>query len=264
MQELSLEIAKEIVIEPVPDMSGMTSIFYKPGRAASMLKFTRLLMASEVYTINEIDKIQKECHDLSHLAGVHKFPKRVAKADETRWFWTQLWREDNVINQVKGLKQYIIDVCEASAFRAGHATRPYGLFLGYGGSMRHHNHPWRTAEWYEERRPIRIPFQPLTEFYPYISVTPTEDHDLLLAVDRLVPKGLNPDTRADVCQDMLVAVLSGEVTLDNLAGERPKYMKQFFKMFPTKYGHLSLDMPLSFGGDEMNKTLAETIAAEYR
>lgn len=264
MQTLSLEIAKEIVIEPAPDMSAMTHQLYKPGRAASMFKFTRLLMKSEVYTINEIEKIQRECHDLSHLAGVHKFSKAVAKADETRWFWTQLWREDNVIHQVQGLKQYIIDVCETSAFNAGYGKRPYGLFLGYGGSMRHHNHPWRTAQWYADHRPVKIPFIPLTEFYPYISVTPTEDHDLLLAVDRMVPKGLNPDTRADICQDMLVAVLSGEVSLDNLAGERPKYMKQFWKMFPAKYGHLSLDAPLMYGGDISDMTLGDMIAQEYK
>jgi len=151
-------------------------------------------------------------------------------------------------------------VCELSSVRAGKATRPYGLFLKSSGSR----YPWRTPEWYAEHRPKKAPFVPVSEFYPFITGTPTEEHELLLAVDRLVPKGLNSDTRSDICQDMIVAILSGTVDLENLKDATPKYVKEFFKMFPMKYGHLSLDMPLTYGGDEMNKTIADTVAAEYR
>lgn len=265
MLELSLDKAKEIIIEPIfiePDLMGWGAA---GGRNTNLLKFTRLLMAAEVYTINEIQTITKNSHDLVHLSGVHKFrySSPNCKAEELRWFWTGIYHNDELMRQVYGLRQYIIDVCEASAFRAGKSRRPYGLFFGTGGSMRHYNHPWRTPEWYAARQPKKIPHIPVSEFYPFISGSPTEDHDLLLAVDALVPKGLNNATRADICQDMLVAILSGETTLENLADSRPKYMKQFFKQFPGKYGHLSLDAPIDFG-DGTFRTIADTIAAEYK
>lgn len=263
MQEISLEKAKEIVIEPTPDLSGAgTWRFFNTGYVSSMLKFSRLLMASEVYHVNDIEDVQRHSHDLLHLSGIHKMRKDVAKAGALRFFWGQLWEEETALKQIDGLKQYIVDVLENSAYKGGWSKRPLGLLRPCGRPHSRDNYPWRDAAWYAARKPK--PFVPLTEFYPYISTTPTEDHELLLAVDRLVPKGLNPDTRADVCQDMLVAVLSGDVSLDNLAGERPKYMKQFFKMFPAKYGHLSLDAPLIYGGDITDMTLGETIAAEYK
>lgn len=256
MQELSLEKAKEIVIEAVPELDFKLAHFMGEGYISKMFKFSRILMAAEVYHVDDIETIQKNSHDLLHFSGIHKIRFDVAKAGALRFFWSQLW-ESQALKQYPDLKEYIEDVCEASVYKAGKSRRSYGLLLSSEGARR----PWRTDEWYAARAPKKIPYQKLTEFYPYISVTPTEDHELLLAVDRIVPKGLNPDTRADVCQDMIVAILSGEVSLENMAGERPKYMKQFFKMFPAKYGHLSLDMPIF---EDSKKTLGETIAAEYR
>lgn len=262
MQEVSLEKAKEIVIEPAPPVECLLTRFRGAGYVSNMFKFTRLLMAAEVYHVDDIETIQKNSHDLVHLSGIHKIKSEVAKAGALRFFWSQLWQENQAIHQVSGLRRYIVDVLETSAYKGGWCKRPLGLMLS--GAHTKNNYPWRTPEWYAERSPKRLPYEKLTEFYPYISVTPTEDHDLLLAVDRLVPKGLNPDTRADICQDMLVAVLSGDVSLEGLAGSRPKYIKEFFKMFPAKYGHLSLDSPLMYGGDAMDKTLGDTIAAEYK
>lgn len=263
MNELSLEKAKEIIAEPVNLDHVALGFCPSPGRQASMFKFTRLLMSSEVYHLDDIRSISKESHDLVHLSGVHKFRYEppTTKAAELRYFWGLLWSDGRAFNQYPDLRKYIVDVCETSAFKGGWAKRPMGLFLTNG--LRQHNYPWRTPEWYADRQPPKIPYQNLTEFYPFISTTPNEDHELLLAVDALVPKGLNSNTRADVCQDMIVAILSGEATLENIAGQRPKYMKQFFKMFPTKYGHLSLDAPLMLNG-ESPTTLGDMVAAEYR
>jgi hypothetical protein len=233
-----------------------------PGRNEALFKFTRLLMESEVPTIPAIHQITKQSGDLIHLTGLHKKPGggNYDKARELRMFWTRLWLEDRFIYTVPHLRDYIATVCEAHRDKRGHPNKPFGLFLedfikGTGRSDLS-NTPWRTPEWYEARYPIKLSVEPLTEFYPYITKQPTEEHNFLLAVDALVPKYLPNHTRADVCQDMIVAVLSGEVTLENLKDGLPKYLKQFMKGAPSKYGHLSLDHPASYGDE---RTLGQVL-----
>ena len=84
----------------------------------------------------------------------------------------------------------------------------------------------------------------------------TEEHALLLAVDSVVPKGLNTDTRADICQDLLVDILSGELTLSALRASVSTYIRRFFRK-NVSWAHVSLDAPI-FGGGK--RTLAEVLA----
>lgn len=252
MREVSLERAKEIITEPCPVETD--------GRSRNMLNFTRMCMEAELYTLHEVDLISRASHDLVHFSGVHKFRYSPMKADELRWYWSLWWTNDNLINKVDGLRGYIIDLCES---RVGKSTRTFGLFLNGADSRR----PWRTPEWYAARQKSKAPFEPLSEFYPYISNRAGEEHELLLAVEALVPKSLPKWSRADICQDLLVAVLTGEATLENVRDNVPRYIKWFFSKEPSKYGDLSLDMPMrsdSFKGGNNVRTLGDAIAAEYR
>lgn len=268
MIEVSLERAKEIVTEPLSSIRSGRNLLSE-GRAQSVLKFTRLLMEAEVQTFAEIEQLKNSSHDLVHLSGVHKFrfnPPSM-KCEELRTYWTMFYCDDKLLKTVAGLRDYIIEVCESSAYRAGKSRRAYGLFLGDSGyddgAIRR---PWRTPEWLAERRPKRIHIQPLSEFYPYVTSRVSEEHELLLAVDALVPKSLPKWSRADICQDLLVAVLTGEATLENVRDDVLRYIKWFFSKEPSKYGPLSLDTPVlnsSFKGSNQVKTLGESIAAEY-
>lgn len=79
--------------------------------------------------------------------------------------------------------------------------------------------------------------------WPFLSQAATREHELLLKVDCAVPKSLPHQMREDVCQDLIVSVLSGEVSIDQLQGSVAKHIANVFKMHPTKYGPLSLDQP---------------------
>jgi hypothetical protein len=229
-------------------------------------------MEAEVQTVAEIEAIKTSSHDLVHLSGVHKFrynPPSM-KAEELRWYWSQWWASDNLIRKVDGLREYIVDVLEASAYRAGKSRRALGLFIGVSGfdndETGHLRRPWRTPEWYAERKARRPVFQPLTEFYPYVTSQNQQEHDFLLAVEALVPKSLPNWARADICQDMIVAVLTGEATIENIRDAVPRYIKWFFAKEPSKYGNLSLDTPMrnnSFKGARNVMTLGESISAEF-
>lgn len=67
--------------------------------------------------------------------------------------------------------------------------------------------------------------------YPYIMKSRAEYADLL-AVNKLVPRALDPDMRADICQEMMLALLDGRTTLDELVANRNNtrfFVKKFFK-----------------------------------
>jgi hypothetical protein len=67
------------------------------------------------------------------------------------------------------------------------------------------------------------------------------EHDLVRRVNAAVPKYLDPDTRADICQDIMVGILCGDFDPDNLKLPAKEMTKRVQQMFPTKYGPLSLD-----------------------
>jgi hypothetical protein len=64
---------------------------------------------------------------------------------------------------------------------------------------------------------------------------------LLRRVNAAVPKNLDPDLRADICQDIIVGILCGDFSEDNLTLPAKEMTRRVQNMFPTKYGMLSLD-----------------------
>lgn len=115
-----------------------------------------------------------------------------------------------------------------------------------------HNPVWRDSGLFKPLRKGRTakPKAPKAEvrqqlFYPFIMHNPTrkrEGEDLVLAINDAVPASWPEWLRADVCQDLVVAVLSGELKQDELHAENVKeFSRAVFKMHPIKYGPLSLD-----------------------
>lgn len=108
--------------------------------------------------------------------------------------------------------------------------------------------------------------RPLEGFaYPFLAHRPKEgdaERRLVVDVNNAVPKHLPDWLRADICQDLIVAILSGEIRRDELQGSIKEYAAKVFKAHPIKYGPLSLDHPIF---DDGNTTLADTISnEEYR
>lgn len=249
--QLNTEKIKGFIVEPNQEEFLRPLLLFRggttPGRAKSVYNFLRGAMDAELPTMTEIARLSAGEHDAAHFCGLHA--KYGIQRIGLRGFFARLLQSPSVLNATPGMRDYIHWVAENSR------AVIYPLDPISETSF------WSKRDW----RRVKPPRKPrkerevLTEYYPFIS-RPTSDHELLLAVDSLVPKSLLSDTRADVCQDMIVAILSGEVSLENMRDAVPKYIKQFFKQSPSKYGHLSLDAPLVYGE---SKTLGETIAAEF-
>lgn len=93
--------------------------------------------------------------------------------------------------------------------------------------------------------------------YPYITTDKNDDTALLIAINSVVPRGLPGNLREDVCQDILVAILEGELPPEDFNIAVPKFLKAARKRYSMPWGTLSLDQPL---WDDSTRTLGETIS----
>jgi hypothetical protein len=238
---------KQFITEPNLEVELRPLLLYRGsltiGRAKTCFNFLRYAMEAKLPNMTEISRASGVENDIAHLCGFH------AKAQWQRTsmsgFFSRILQSPSLLNKTPALRDYVHWVVEQT---------PRGVIyqldriseIGSRKSL----HIWR--------RPTKKRPSPMAEVYPFITSTPTEDHDLLLAVDRLVPKGIAADVRADLCQDMIVSILTGEIAIENLRDATPQYVKRLYKEMPSKYGHLSLDTQL-FYGDGESKTLGDTI-----
>lgn len=239
-----LERVKAIVTEPWNEVELRPLLLFRGsltlGNARRRLNFLRAAMLAEVPDVTALSQLSKAEHDVAHLCGLHA--KSGWERMSVAGFFGRVLLSPSILHRAPGLDEYIYWLLDNTpSFEINLLDRIPEF------------NKWSTRDW---RRPPRKPREQLTEYYPFIRGQATEDHELIIAVDALVPKVFMNDVRADVCQDMLVAILSGEVTLDNLKDGLPKYLKQFLKGAPSKYGHLSLDGP---AGVNDTRTLGEAL-----
>jgi hypothetical protein len=100
--------------------------------------------------------------------------------------------------------------------------------------------------------------------YPYI-LKRRPEHGDLLAVNDLVPKAYPPAMRADICQDIMLAILEGQMTLDEVKANRGNsawFVRKFWRD-----NHEAAGRAISLGGgtndDERSyDEVASSIAAK--
>lgn len=210
------------------------------GKAISRFNFLRAAMDAEVSTLTEFTKLSIGANDDAHLCGFHaKFGwERMG----IQGFLGRVLDSPTILDRTTGVKDYIHWIC-------GNTVNCHPLKL-----TRISEASYRSRRDWRRRQRVA----PMAEVYPYIVGTPTNDHDLLLAVESLVPKTFLADERADLCQDMIVSILTGEISLDNLRDRRGEWIKTALRNAPSKYGPLSLDAPV-YLGEGKSRTLGETI-----
>lgn len=97
-------------------------------------------------------------------------------------------------------------------------------------------------------------------YWPYMTSDDPRYTGLIRAVNEAVPRTLPDGIRADVCQEIVVSVLTGEIPEVQIASTVRAHLKKHFKQFPTKaYGVLSLDAPIY---SDRDLRLVDTLDAE--
>ena len=78
--------------------------------------------------------------------------------------------------------------------------------------------------------------------------------EILEAVHKLVPRGLPERIRPDICQEMIVAILTGESSFTKLQADPARFTKQYLRDNSERYGVISLDSP-----DDEGKSFMERV-----
>lgn len=97
--------------------------------------------------------------------------------------------------------------------------------------------------------------------YPFLTTyRQTPEHELLRAISQAVPSNIPADRRADICQELALAVLIGEAETKSLQTDWMKAFHKVYKMHPTIHGPRSLDAPL--GGENDGLRMMDLLVDE--
>lgn len=94
------------------------------------------------------------------------------------------------------------------------------------------------------------------ETWPFVR----DESELLKAIDSAVPKNMPREMRAEVCQELAVLVLSGDVAIHDLASMLPEVKTNFNQMFNRRFTDVQLSTPIYHNSERT--TLAETLVAD--
>lgn len=73
---------------------------------------------------------------------------------------------------------------------------------------------------------------------------PTKCALLMLDIQRLIPRSVDPSVRADLAQDLIAAIIAGETTIERLQGDpraMRKYTARASKLLAETWNQVSLD-----------------------
>lgn len=107
---------------------------------------------------------------------------------------------------------------------------------------------------FDRHCPVHWPFE--------AEINRVEMPDVVMEIGELVPPSMPESLRQDLCQDLVVAVLSGETTIEQLRGSMRFYIQQAFRHHPLKYGRFSLDGGLWYGDDEHDSSRSRALTDE--
>lgn len=189
----------------------------------------------------------------SHICEPWKPPSNTGM----QGFWSRLLDKPQVADLVPGLREYVdglvrwrfelTPVSEVSRSRS-HAW------------WRHYEAPVKTKAELRERAAKKAEPKTAELMWPYIRhdhERPTNSgNDLVMAVNAVVSRRIPEENRADICQDLIMSILEGKFSVDDVRDNPKKYIDGVRRASPWKYEWVSLDAPL-FG--EGNLTLAEVL-----
>lgn len=234
----------EKMLVPLALYRGQTTL----GRIQAKWNFAIAMMHSECESFGDGVKISNN-PSYAHLCEPHTNVQHL-----TMWsFFNRLRDHPTITDNIPGLTEY------ARMLRPNGEGLLTKIPLYAVGSVP--RVPWRLIA-KKQRGTSNLRETPVSQlFYPYVIHKPKKDDgafDMMVLVNSAVPKSLPPHIRADICQDLIVGLLSGEITADEIKGSVKSYSKKVFEMHPLKYGHLSFDAEMFEDG---GKTLYDVVGA---
>lgn len=239
MQYASLKDIEPDIITPGIEKHLKPLIAYRGnltiGRAQRLWNFSIAMMHQDCSDFSE-GRALSHNPDFSHLLG----PEDQQTYQKVRGFFNRLALNPKVTDNVRGLTRYV----KALNPRPWHYT-PVSEYtsrretVGAGGWRTYIAAPQRKVNAALDKAPRAAEM-----VYPYMVHDGKSDAgaDLVKVVNTLVPRGLPPEVRADVCQDIIVAILSEQIALADLSGATVKdFVSVGRKFFQDKWQLFSLE-----------------------
>lgn len=248
----------DLIIRPGIEKKFVPLLLYRggmyPGHAHRLWNMVLLMMASEAETISDGFMIFNN-PNFSQLCGPIRAPTRNGLIS----FFGRLWDNPLVTKNIEGLADYVklmdLGPCWLTPVDRLCYDKPYCA-------------PWRKS--LHPDAGTRVPKERGVAakeilFYPYIAHDAQKGttNDLVALVNQAVPKGWPDHVRADVCQDLIVAVLSGEIARGQVHDKAQRFINQHFKKNPMYWEgdrvRVSMDAPI---GDS-DLTLHDVVPDTY-
>lgn len=253
MTPVSLEKLESAIIKPGLEEKLVPLVAYRGnmtlGRAHRLLNLTISGMEQDCELADLTQRLQHN-PDYSHLCG----PDKRAQYNGLCGFFGRLEDNPEVANNIPHLLDYVRGL-GGFRFSLERVSPETGRRrnVGAGGWREFVGKPKKE----KADKAISTPPRPALVYPFLIHDGGRAEHDLLRKVNAAIPQYYSPDRRADMCQDLIVGILSGDFSEDDLGLPAKEMTKRVMQMFPTKYGPVSLDADLTGDGFRLIDTLSD-------
>lgn len=227
VMHVGMNYLTDLIIRPGIEKYFRPLLLYRgnmnPGHAHRLWNMTLLMMAAEAETLSDGFKILHN-PSFAQLCG----PVRAPTKPTLNSFFGRLWNSSDVTDLIPGLTEYVKSMQLGPCRLTRVELETIQLFCA----------PWRLSEHPDHDPKAEKPEVGATPlYYPYLIHDPkkSDGHDLVVLANKVVPEGLPHDIRADVCQELIVSILSGHVKKENAREHVQKHINRVFRSVEFKY-----------------------------
>ncbi len=204
-----------------------------------------------------LDVIQTALSEFNESISLSKLEKKIEKkhlqspCQQTLWRWIKRFSETKTVANTHTVMDLPLQQSLSSNKSLFSIEKVSTIFIA------HRNNAWF---WYT-RKPKQKPLPILPSFYPFISEeNPTDTgYDLVIEVNKLVPKTIPEDMRKDICQDILLAILSNKLRLEDVTMQFQSFVKSYYKNYSSPH---ILSLERATMGDSDDLYLGDTMTED--
>lgn len=256
------------VVEPIDDYDFMPLMQFMGSRGIahqrSLWNFLQAIYTFELETSAEATRLGVIYPNTVHLCGRHAPVQRMSiqgvlsRIHSSGADFKPFFRDKHFRDFIRG---FVSD--NRMALWAYQKT---GIDIYQRESQRIVDSKWGKAH-FDKHTPVFWPFESKEDGEKREVGQAEELPDVVMRVGELVPTNMPSSLREDLCQDLCVAVLTGEITVEELQIEKRMkwYIQGAFKNHPLRYGRYSLDQPVAqrrYSGNDKDLNNSELVTED--
>lgn len=210
------------------------------GHAHRLWNYALLMMAAEAETLADGMTLAHNPAFAQLCGPVNKPQKQTMYS-----FFGRLWSNPDVTDNIPHFTEYVRSLDLGPSWLKPVPLETAEQFCAPWRKSLHPDYDPRAERPESGAKPL---------YYPYLAHDPQNKEsgsDLVALANRLVPTTLPHDIRADVCQELIVSILAGEITRDQALDHVQKHIGRVFKSVEFKYmgsRHLKFSMDAKIRG----------------